>query len=40
MQDWYTLYSTLLTEERIKFIKEEEWKMESTDLTVSDKMWL
>jgi hypothetical protein len=26
----------LLTEDRIKFIEEEEWKMESTDLTVSD----
>jgi hypothetical protein len=37
MQDWYKLYSTLLTENRIEFMEEDEWKMESTNLTVSDK---
>lgn len=26
----------LLTEDRTEFIEEEEWKMESTNLTVSD----
>jgi hypothetical protein len=36
MQDWYQFYSTLLTEDRIEFIEEEEWKMESTNLTVPD----
>jgi hypothetical protein len=36
MQDWYTFYSTLLTENRIEFMEEEEWKMGSTNLTFSD----
>jgi hypothetical protein len=37
MQDWYKYYSTLLTEDKIEFIEEKEWKMESTNLTVSGK---
>jgi hypothetical protein len=36
MQDWYKFYSTLLTEDRTEFTETEEWKMENTNLTVSD----
>jgi hypothetical protein len=37
MHDQYNkCYSTLLTEDRIEFIEEEEWDMESTNLKVSD----
>jgi hypothetical protein len=36
MQHWYKFYSTLRTEDRTEFIEEEEWKMESTNLTFSD----
>jgi hypothetical protein len=36
MQDSYKFYSTILTEDKIEFIEEEEWKMESTTLIVSD----
>lgn len=35
LQDWYEFYSTLLTENKTEFI-EEEWKMGSMSLTVSD----
>jgi hypothetical protein len=35
-QNWYKFYSTLLAADRIEFMKEEEWKMERTNLTVSD----
>jgi hypothetical protein len=31
-----TFFSTLLTEDRTEFMEKEEWKMENTNLTVSD----
>jgi hypothetical protein len=36
MQDWYKFYGTLLIKDRTESIEEEEYKMESTNLTVSD----
>jgi hypothetical protein len=36
MQDRYKFNSTLLTEDRTEFIEEEEWKIGSPNLTVSD----
>jgi hypothetical protein len=36
MKDWYKFYSTFLTEDRTEFMEKEEWKMENTNLTVSD----